>query len=52
MPRHCRSSVGVRHALLPLVALLDAAMPVPVVLLTAALLEALLVSPRMLETRC
>ena len=45
MPRRCRSSVGVRHALLLHVALLDAAMPVPVVLLTAALLEALLVSP-------
>ena len=45
MPRRCRSLVGVRHALLLIVALLDAAMPVPVVLLTDALLEALLVSP-------
>ena len=45
MPRRCRTLVGVRHPLLLIVALLDAAMPVPIVLLTAALPEALLVSP-------
>ena len=45
MPRRCRTAVGVRHPLLLNVALLDAAMPVPIVLLTAALPEALLVSP-------
>ena len=45
MPRRCRPLVCVRHALLLIVALLDAAMPVPVVLLTDALLETLLVSP-------
>ena len=43
--RRCRLLVGVRHALLLIVALLDAAMPVPVVLITDALLAALLVSP-------
>ena len=45
MPRRCRSPVGARHPPLLIVALLDAAMPVPIVLLTAALPEALLVSP-------
>ena len=37
--------MGVRHALLLIVALLDAAMPVLVALVTVALLDALLVSP-------
>ena len=43
--RRCRLFVGVRHALLLIVALLDAVMLVPVVLITDALLAALLVSP-------
>ena len=45
MPRRCRFLVGVRHALLLIVALLDVEMPVLVVLLTDALLDAPLVSP-------
>ena len=45
MPRRCRPSAGVRPALLLLVAVLDAAMPVPAVLPTGALFKALLVSP-------
>ena len=43
--RRCRLLAGDRHALLLIVALLDAAMPAPVVLVTDALLDALLVSP-------
>ena len=43
--RRCRLLAGVRHALLLIVALLDAVMPMPVVLITDALLAALLVSP-------
>ena len=45
MPRRCRSLMGVRHPLLHTAARLDAAMPLPVELLTDALLEPLHVAP-------